>query len=112
MNRQDGAQGWRLNGALRRPPGPEQAETAAQYGEKQVLVWRRSYSDPRRSSPPTIPASLPDRRADVPREHSLRRRVAKVTVARFLPYWHERIAPEVRGRRVVIAAPATACAPW
>jgi 2,3-bisphosphoglycerate-dependent phosphoglycerate mutase len=99
---------WRLNerhyGALQ---GLNKAETAAQYGEKQVLVWRRSYSDP----PPLLTADDPrfpghDRRyADVPREHLPLTESLKDTVARFLPYWHERIAPEVRaGRRVVIAA--------
>src|SRR5436190_4118868 len=99
---------WRLNerhyGALQ---GLNKAETAAQYGEKQVLVWRRSYSDP----PPVLTADDPrfpghDRRyADVPREQLPLTESLKDTVARFLPYWHERIAPEVRaGRRVVIAA--------
>jgi 2,3-bisphosphoglycerate-dependent phosphoglycerate mutase len=99
---------WRLNerhyGALQ---GLNKAETAAQYGEKQVLVWRRSYSDP----PPLLTADDPrfpghDRRyADVPREQLPLTESLKDTVARFLPYWHERIAPEVRaGRRVVIAA--------
>jgi 2,3-bisphosphoglycerate-dependent phosphoglycerate mutase len=99
---------WRLNerhyGALQ---GLNKAETAAQYGEKQVLVWRRSYADP----PPSLTPDDPrypghDRRyADVPREQLPLTESLKDTVARFLPYWHERIAPEVRaGRRVVIAA--------
>jgi 2,3-bisphosphoglycerate-dependent phosphoglycerate mutase len=99
---------WRLNerhyGALQ---GLNKAETAAQYGEKQVLVWRRSYADP----PPPLTPDDPrypghDRRyADVPREQLPLTESLKDTVARFLPYWHERIAPEVRGgRRVIIAA--------
>jgi 2,3-bisphosphoglycerate-dependent phosphoglycerate mutase len=99
---------WRLNerhyGALQ---GLNKAETAAKYGEKQVHVWRRSYADP----PPLLTADDPrypghDRRyADVPREQLPLTESLKDTVARFLPYWHERIAPEVRaGRRVVIAA--------
>ena len=99
---------WRLNerhyGDLQ---GLNKAETAARFGEKQVLVWRRSYSDP----PPLLTADDPrfpghDRRyADVPREQLPLTESLKETVARFLPYWHERIAPEVRaGRRVVIAA--------
>ena len=99
---------WRLNerhyGALQ---GLNKAETAAKYGDKQVHVWRRSYADP----PPPLTADDPrypghDRRyADVPREHLPLTESLKDTVARFLPYWHERIAPEVRaGRRVVIAA--------
>jgi 2,3-bisphosphoglycerate-dependent phosphoglycerate mutase len=99
---------WRLNerhyGDLQ---GLNKAETAAKFGEKQVLVWRRSYADP----PPPLAAEDPrfpghDRRyADVPREQLPLTESLKETVARFLPYWHERIAPEVRaGRRVVIAA--------
>ena len=99
---------WRLNerhyGDLQ---GLNKAETAARFGEKQVLVWRRSYADP----PPPLAPEDPrypghDRRyADVPREQLPLTESLKETVARFLPYWHERIAPEVRaGRRVVIAA--------
>ena len=99
---------WRLNerhyGALQ---GLNKAETAAKYGEKQVLVWRRSYADP----PPPLTPDDPrfpghDRRyADLsPSELPLAESLAD-TVARFLPYWHERIAPEVRaGRRVIMAA--------
>jgi 2,3-bisphosphoglycerate-dependent phosphoglycerate mutase len=99
---------WRLNerhyGALQ---GLNKAETAAQYGEEQVLTWRRSYADP----PPPLTADDPrhpgrDPRyadlasADLPLAESL-----KDTVARFLPYWHEAIVPEVQaGRRIVIAA--------
>ena len=99
---------WRLNerhyGALQ---GLDKAETARQYGDEQVLIWRRSYDIP----PPLLDPSdarFPghDRRyagladADLPRAESL-----KDTVARFLPYWHDEIAPAVReGRRVLIAA--------
>jgi 2,3-bisphosphoglycerate-dependent phosphoglycerate mutase len=98
---------WRLNerhyGALQ---GLNKAETAARFGEKQVLVWRRSYADPPPLLRPTTP--LPGPRPplrDVPREQLPLTESLKDTVARFLPYWHERIAPEVRaGRRVVIAA--------
>jgi 2,3-bisphosphoglycerate-dependent phosphoglycerate mutase len=99
---------WRLNerhyGDLQ---GLNKAETAAKFGEKQVLVWRRSYADP----PPPLKSDDPrypghDRRyADVPKEQLPLTESLKDTVARFLPYWHERIAPEVKaGRRVVIAA--------
>jgi 2,3-bisphosphoglycerate-dependent phosphoglycerate mutase len=99
---------WRLNerhyGALQ---GLNKAETAAQYGEKQVLVWRRSYADP----PPELTTDDPRypghdcRYADLTREQLPLTESLKDTVARFLPYWHERIVPEVRaGRRVVIAA--------
>jgi 2,3-bisphosphoglycerate-dependent phosphoglycerate mutase len=99
---------WRLNerhyGALQ---GLNKGETAEKYGEQQVLVWRRSYSDP---PPPLDPKDErhPGRErryasmspSDIPLAESL-----KDTVARFLPYWHERIAPEIKaGRRVIIAA--------
>jgi 2,3-bisphosphoglycerate-dependent phosphoglycerate mutase len=99
---------WRLNerhyGALQ---GLNKAETAAQYGDRQVLIWRRSYCDP----PPPLTPDDPrypshDRRyaglapVELPLAESL-----KDTVARFLPYWHETIVPELRaGRRVLIAA--------
>jgi len=99
---------WRLNerhyGALQ---GLDKAETAAKYGVEQVHVWRRSYDVP----PP--PLTRDDERwpgrdpryaglksEQVPLTESL-----KDTVARFLPYWHEAIAPAVAsGKRVVIAA--------
>jgi 2,3-bisphosphoglycerate-dependent phosphoglycerate mutase len=99
---------WRLNerhyGALQ---GLNKAETAAKHGDAQVKIWRRSYDIP---PPPLSPdderhsgrdlryASL--RREEVPLTESL-----KDTVARFLPYWHETIAPAVTSRqRVIIAA--------
>jgi len=99
---------WRLNerhyGALQ---GLNKAETAARYGDKQVLVWRRSYSDP----PPPLDPDDPrfpghDRRyADLrPEELPVAESLAD-TVARFLPYWQGTIVPDLRaGRRVVIAA--------
>ena len=99
---------WRLNerhyGALQ---GLDKAETAREYGDEQVRIWRRSYDIP----PPALDQSderFPgrDRRyadlddADLPRAESL-----KDTVGRFLPYWHDEIAPAVAaGRRVLIAA--------
>jgi 2,3-bisphosphoglycerate-dependent phosphoglycerate mutase len=99
---------WRLNerhyGALQ---GLDKAETAEKYGAEQVLLWRRSYSVPPPALDPRDPrwpgrdaryAALPKDR--VPLTESL-----KDTVARFVPYWEETIAPEVReGRRVLIAA--------
>jgi 2,3-bisphosphoglycerate-dependent phosphoglycerate mutase len=99
---------WRLNerhyGAL---TGLNKAETAAKHGDAQVKIWRRSYDippppltpeDPRHSSHDRRYATLA--RGDVPLTESL-----KDTVARFLPYWHETIAPDIRaGKRVLIAA--------
>src|SRR6184192_1699869 len=99
---------WRLNerhyGALQ---GLNKAETAAQHGEDQVKIWRRSYDIP----PPPLTPDDPrhpsrDRRyeslspSELPLTESL-----KDTVARFLPYWHDTIAPSIRsGQRVLIAA--------
>ena len=99
---------WRLNerhyGALQ---GLNKAETAAKYGEKQVLAWRRSYSEP----PP--PLTVDDERhpshdpryADLSPDELPLAESLQDTVARFLPFWHECIAPAVRsGKRVLIAA--------
>jgi 2,3-bisphosphoglycerate-dependent phosphoglycerate mutase len=99
---------WRLNerhyGALQ---GLNKAETAQKFGEDQVLVWRRSYDTP----PPALDAADPRHPGKDPRYAALapaelpRTECLKDTVARFLPYWHETIAPAVRaGRRVLIAA--------
>ncbi|MDY0018559.1 MAG: 2,3-diphosphoglycerate-dependent phosphoglycerate mutase [Anaerolineae bacterium] len=99
---------WRLNerhyGALQ---GFNKAETAAKYGEEQVHIWRRSYdirppaleeSDERYPGHDPRYKDLAD--SDVPRHECL-----KDTVARFLPYWHETIAPTIlEGKRVLIAA--------
>ncbi len=99
---------WRLNerhyGALQ---GLNKAETAAKFGEAQVLVWRRSYDTP-------PPALAPGDARDAARRPALRRARArevplteclKDTVARVLPYWNDAIAPAVRaGRRVLVAA--------
>jgi 2,3-bisphosphoglycerate-dependent phosphoglycerate mutase len=96
---------WRLNerhyGALQ---GLDKAQTAAKFGEAQVLAWRRSYDTP----PPALERQ--DARyeggdaryaaAQVPLTECL-----KDTVARFLPLWNGTIAPEIRaGHRVLIAA--------
>jgi 2,3-bisphosphoglycerate-dependent phosphoglycerate mutase len=99
---------WRLNerhyGALQ---GLNKAETAAKYGEAQVLIWRRSYDIPPlalEKNDPRYPGN--DARyknlavKDIPLTECL-----KDTVARFLPYWHEVIAPVVRsGKRLIITA--------
>lgn len=99
---------WRLNerhyGALQ---GLNKAETAAQHGMEQTQIWRRSYDIP----PP--PLTLDDSRSPVndPRYASLTpeelplTECLKDTVDRFLPYWHETIAPMVQsGKNVLIAA--------
>jgi 2,3-bisphosphoglycerate-dependent phosphoglycerate mutase len=99
---------WRLNerhyGALQ---GLDKSETAAQYGDAQVLKWRRSYSDP----PPPLtpdderPPTHDPRYADLAHDEMPLGESLADTVARFLPYWHESIAPAVReGRSVLIAA--------
>ena len=99
---------WRLNerhyGALQ---GLDKAQTAAEFGEAQVLVWRRSYSTP----PPALePGDERHPRGD-PRYAALGgdelppTECLRDTVARFLPFWHERIAPDLEaGKRVLIAA--------
>jgi len=99
---------WRLNerhyGALQ---GLNKAETAAKHGEAQTKIWRRSFDIP----PP--PLALDDERhpSRDPRYKSLKpselplTESLKDTIARFMPYWHETIAPAIRsGQRVVIAA--------
>jgi 2,3-bisphosphoglycerate-dependent phosphoglycerate mutase len=99
---------WRLNerhyGALQ---GLNKSETAAKYGEDQVKIWRRSYDIP----PPVLEKSDPRYPGHDPRYKNLTERelplteCLKDTVARFLPCWHDRIAPEIRaGKRVLIAA--------
>ena len=99
---------WRLNerhyGALQ---GLNKAETAAKHGEDQVKIWRRAYAiappaltpdDPRHPSRDARYKDLDPK--DLPLTESL-----QATVARFLPYWHEAIAPRIQsGSRVLIAA--------
>ncbi len=99
---------WRLNerhyGALQ---GLNKAETAAKHGEAQVKIWRRSYDIPPPPLEPEDPRhpSRERRYADLSRKDLPVTESLKDTVARFLPYWHETIAPEIRtGRHVVIAA--------
>jgi 2,3-bisphosphoglycerate-dependent phosphoglycerate mutase len=99
---------WRLNerhyGALQ---GLNKAETAAAHGEAQVKIWRRSYDIP---PPPLEPGDARhparDRRyATLAKEVLPVAESLKDTVARFLPYWHEIIAPAIQGgHRVLIAA--------
>jgi 2,3-bisphosphoglycerate-dependent phosphoglycerate mutase len=99
------AKDWRLNerhyGALQ---GLNKAETAAKFGEAQVLAWRRSYDTP----PPALAPGDPRREAQDPRYAGVpvpRTECLKDTVARVIPYWESTIAPAVRGgRRVLVAA--------
>jgi len=99
---------WRLNerhyGALQ---GLNKAETAAKFGEKQVLIWRRAYAiapDPLALDDPRHPRFDPRYAtlspAELPATECL-----KDTVARVLPFWNDFIAPAIRaGNRVLIAA--------
>ncbi|KAB7646245.1 2,3-diphosphoglycerate-dependent phosphoglycerate mutase [Polymorphobacter fuscus] len=96
---------WQLNerhyGGL---TGLDKAETAAEHGDDQVRIWRRSFDVP---PPPLAPGSPYDLSADrryagiaIPAAESL-----KDTIARVLPYWEGAIVPELRaGKRVIVAA--------
>jgi len=99
---------WRLNerhyGALQ---GLDKGETAAKYGDAQVLVWRRSYDTP----PPPLAAddertSFADPRyAGVPKDSIPLTECLKDTVARVMPVWDEEIAPAIRaGKNILISA--------
>ena len=99
---------WRLNerhyGSLQ---GLNKAETAAKFGEEQVLQWRRSYDVP----PPALERSDPRHAGGDPRYAELAEselpltECLKDTVARFVPYWSRTIAAEVRrGKRVILVA--------
>ena len=99
---------WRLNerhyGALQ---GLNKAETAAKHGEEQVKEWRRSYDIP----PPALekdderyPGKFPAYK-DVPQRDLPLTESLKDTVERFLPFWHETVAPAIKdGKKVLIAA--------
>ena len=99
---------WRLNerhyGGLQ---GLNKAETAKQYGDDQVLVWRRSYDTP---PPPLEAGDARSERGDLryaqldPAQVPLTE-CLKDTVARVLPLWHETLAPAIKGgQRIVVAA--------
>ena len=99
---------WRLNerhyGALQ---GLNKAETAAKFGDAQVLVWRRSYDIP----PPALDKNDSRYPGQDPRYAGLSDKelplteCLKDTVERFLPYWHDTIAPQVKAdKRVIITA--------
>jgi 2,3-bisphosphoglycerate-dependent phosphoglycerate mutase len=99
---------WRLNerhyGALQ---GLNKAETAAKYGDEQVLIWRRAYAvapDPLAPSDPRSAASDPRYRHLAPHEIPATE-CLRDTVARVTPFWNDSIAPAIRrGRRVIVAA--------
>ena len=99
---------WRLNerhyGALQ---GLNKAQTVERHGDAQVKIWRRSYDIP----PPPLGADdqrhprFDPRYADVPAAELPAAESLKDTLARVLPFWHSRIAPELRcGRNVLVAA--------
>ena len=99
---------WKLNersyGALQ---GLNKAETAAKHGEAQTKIWRRSFDIP----PPALTLDDPRHPSHDPRYKGLKAsdlpltESLKDTIARFMPYWHETIAPTIKaGQRVVIAA--------
>lgn len=99
---------WRLNerhyGALQ---GLDKAETAAKYGDDQVLIWRRSYSTP----PPKLDWEDERNAADDIRYKDLEKEQVPLgecledCVERVMPYWHERIVPDLKaGKQLIIAA--------
>jgi 2,3-bisphosphoglycerate-dependent phosphoglycerate mutase len=99
---------WRLNerhyGALQ---GLNKADMAKQYGDAQVLVWRRSYDTPPPALEPTDPRSeRGDRRyAKLKPEQIPLSECLKDTVERVIPFWNEALAPAIQsGKRIVIAA--------
>jgi len=99
---------WRLNerhyGALQ---GLNKAETAAKFGDEQVLVWRRAYAiapDPLDLDDPRHPR-FDARYARLGADQLPATECLQDTVARVLPFWNESIAPAIRaGRRVLVAA--------
>jgi 2,3-bisphosphoglycerate-dependent phosphoglycerate mutase len=99
---------WRLNerhyGALQ---GLNKSETAKKFGDEQILIWRRSYD----TRPPALDASDEQnpvndlRYQSVPRQELPLTECLKDTIERFLPYWNETIAPQVKaGKRVIVVA--------
>ena len=102
------AKDWHLNerhyGALQ---GLNKTETAAKFGEEQVLKWRRAYAVAPEPLPPSDPRRIGDdprykhiSAADMPLTESL-----KDTVERVIPFWNDSIAPAIlRSRRVLVAA--------
>jgi 2,3-bisphosphoglycerate-dependent phosphoglycerate mutase len=101
-------QSWRLNerhyGALQ---GLNKTETAAQFGEAQVLAWRRSYDvspRPLTRDDPRYPGNDPRYQGLAESELPLTE-CLKDTVARVLPYWNQTVVPAIKsGQRVIVAA--------
>lgn len=99
---------WRLNerhyGALQ---GQNKSDVAGKVGEEQVFIWRRSY----RIRPPSLQKTDPRYPGNDPRYRNLTKKdiplteCLKDTVRRFLPYWHQVIAPAIKsGNRAIISA--------
>ncbi len=99
---------WQLNerhyGALQ---GLNKAETAKEYGEAQVKIWRRSYDVP----PPALEWDDPrhphfdPRYAGLPKEQLPSTESLKITLERVLPYWHTTLVPAIKtGKKLLIAA--------
>ena len=99
---------WQLNerhyGALQ---GLNKAETAKEYGEAQVKLWRRSYAVP----PPPLDwddprhPHLDPRYAELTREQLPSAESLKITLERVLPYWHDTLSPVIKsGKRVLVSA--------
>jgi 2,3-bisphosphoglycerate-dependent phosphoglycerate mutase len=98
---------WRLNERhYGRLTGLDKAETQAQYGDEQFLLWRRSYATP----PPPIDPESPWNPSRDPRYAALAPEVVPSTecladvVARMLPYWYDAIVPDLRQEKVVLVA--------
>ena len=98
---------WRLNerhyGALQ---GKDKAQTLAEFGEEQFMLWRRSFDVP----PPPIPADDPWAQTDDPRYAGIDGELPateslKLVIDRLLPYWESDIAPDLRaGKKVLVTA--------
>lgn len=98
---------WRLNerhyGALQ---GKNKAETLAQYGEEQFLLWRRSFDVP----PPPIDDDSEFSQAGDPRYLELGTDIPKTeclldVIKRMIPYWNESIVPDLKsGKNVLVTA--------
>ncbi len=99
---------WKLNerhyGALQ---GLNKAETAAKYGDEQVLIWRRSYATPPPLLEPNDPrnAKFERKYKDLPESDIPLGECLADTVRRVIPYWNENIVPDLAaGKQLIIAA--------